>query len=94
MFIHHSWQMRGKDLNNLPFWLEIIRIFNSWVDGEFCVDLFFNLSGFVLTLSFFNSKKHDIIVGGLFKRYIRLMLPIMGIFMFINIYQQFNDIFY
>lgn len=41
--------------------------------------MFFVLSGFVLTLSFFRRSNPDSLIKGMFKRYVRLLIPIMGI---------------
>lgn len=38
------------------------------------------MSGFVLPLSFFRTRKNSSIFGAVFRRYIRLMLPVLGIF--------------
>jgi peptidoglycan/LPS O-acetylase OafA/YrhL len=45
-------------------------------DGNFAVCIFFVISGFVLTRSFFNSGRHEILAEGALKRYWRLMPPV------------------
>ena len=55
------------------------------VSGSFWIDIFFILSGFALTISYFKTKKTDLIVGGLFKRFIRLLIPTIAIFSFYHI---------
>ena len=45
--------------------------------GNFWVFVFFILSGFVLPLSWFRSRKPDSITGAVFRRYIRLMIPFL-----------------
>jgi peptidoglycan/LPS O-acetylase OafA/YrhL len=49
------------------------------LNGPFWVILFFIISGFVLPLSWFKSRRHSSIWGGVFRRYLRLMLPVLGI---------------
>lgn len=43
--------------------------------GEFSVVVFFVLSGFVLSLSFFRSKDISVLVSSASRRYLRLMIP-------------------
>jgi peptidoglycan/LPS O-acetylase OafA/YrhL len=44
--------------------------------GEFWVSVFFVLSGFVLTISFFKRRDPSNLVKGMFKRYARLIIPV------------------
>jgi peptidoglycan/LPS O-acetylase OafA/YrhL len=46
------------------------------INGHPQVLLFFILSGFVLPLGFFINKRDSSIIGGTFRRYLRLMLPV------------------
>lgn len=46
--------------------------------GTFAVAIFFVLSGFVLTIGFFQTKRADIIKKLASKRYLRLMLPALA----------------
>lgn len=50
--------------------------------GTFAVAIFFVLSGFVLTVGFFQTKNESIIKKLAAKRYLRLMLPALAITMF------------
>ena len=47
--------------------------------GYFWVFVFFILSGFVLPMRFFVTRKSTCITGGTFRRYFRLMLPVLVI---------------
>lgn len=47
--------------------------------GYFWVIVFFILSGFVLPMNFFRSGRQTCITGGTFRRYLRLMLPVLMI---------------
>jgi len=47
------------------------------MSGYGAVSVFFVLSGFVLPLSWFKSRSYSSIYGGLFRRYLRLMLPML-----------------
>lgn len=47
------------------------------IDGNTAVSMFFILSGFVLPLSWLKSRSYTSIYGGLFRRYLRLMLPML-----------------
>jgi peptidoglycan/LPS O-acetylase OafA/YrhL len=49
--------------------------------GTFAVAIFFVLSGFVLTIGFFQTKKDTIIKKLASKRYLRLMLPALAVTM-------------
>ena len=46
-------------------------------NGPFWVIVFFILSGFVLPLKFFQTKRAQCIWGGIFRRYPRLMVPLL-----------------
>ena len=48
---------------------------NVFVHGYFWVVVFFILSGFVLPLRYFSTRKDSCIYGGTFRRYLRLMIP-------------------
>ena len=66
---------------NTPTWLFVMR--NSplgiVMSGYCAVSVFFVLSGFVLPLGWFASggKAVSAITGGIFRRYLRLMLPML-----------------
>ena len=48
--------------------------------GYFWVYIFFILSGFVLPLRYFQTRRASCIKGGTFRRYFRLMIPVIMIF--------------
>ena len=52
--------------------------FGFMVNGAFAVVLFFVLSGFVLTVQFFETKDNKVLARQGFKRYLRLGVPILG----------------
>ena len=54
--------------------------------GYFWVIVFFILSGFVLPMNFFKTGRSTCVTGGTFRRYLRLMLPVL---MIISIYYLF-----
>ena len=45
------------------------------IDGQFAVAVFFLLSGFVLSLSFFRTGSHEALSSAAIRRYFRLMVP-------------------
>lgn len=45
------------------------------IDGQFAVAIFFLLSGFVLSLSFFRTGSHEALSSAAVRRYFRLMVP-------------------
>jgi peptidoglycan/LPS O-acetylase OafA/YrhL len=47
-------------------------------DGHFAVSIFFVLSGFVLSLSFFRTGSADALTSAAARRYVRLMLPALA----------------
>jgi peptidoglycan/LPS O-acetylase OafA/YrhL len=51
---------------------------NVFLSGGFAVAIFFVLSGFVLSIGFFQTKKESIIQRLASKRYLRLMLPALA----------------
>lgn len=52
--------------------------FRSLWDGHFAVTIFFVLSGFVLSLSFFGTRSVDVLASGAARRYLRLALPALA----------------
>ena len=62
-----------------PEWYKDImkNVGGIWFAGYSQVILFFILSGFVLPLGFFINKRTQSITGGIFRRYLRLMLPVL-----------------
>jgi peptidoglycan/LPS O-acetylase OafA/YrhL len=52
------------------------------INGSFAVRIFFVLSGFVLSLSYFRSKKVQVVTQAASRRYPRLMLPALASVMF------------
>jgi peptidoglycan/LPS O-acetylase OafA/YrhL len=50
----------------------------AFVSGTFAVAIFFVLSGFVLSIGFFQTGKESIVKKMAAKRYLRLMLPALG----------------
>ena len=51
--------------------------FTLFYSGYFWVWVFFILSGFVLPLNFFRQGKISSVTGGTFRRYFRLMIPLL-----------------
>lgn len=49
-----------------------------FLSGTFAVQIFFVLSGFVLTVSYFTTGKREVLQKMAAKRYLRLMLPALG----------------
>ena len=45
--------------------------------GQLWVQIFFILSGFVLPMNYFKTGRPTAITGGTFRRYLRLMLPVL-----------------
>jgi peptidoglycan/LPS O-acetylase OafA/YrhL len=69
---------------NAPKWLIVMR--NSplgiIMSGYAAVSVFFVLSGFVLPLGWFQRRTYSSITGGIFRRYLRLMLPMLLVLSF------------
>ena len=55
---------------------------SALISGTFAVSIFFVLSGFVLTIGYFETKKHHTIRRLAAKRYIRLALPALASVLF------------
>ena len=62
-----------------PTWIRyaIMTPLAIFIHGYFWVIVFFILSGFVLPLSYFKTRKTSSLTGGAFRRYPRLMLPVL-----------------
>ena len=67
------------DTNEAPLWITYFRMtpLVVFIHGYFWVIVFFILSGFVLPLSYFKTRKVSSISGGVLRRYPRLMLPVL-----------------
>lgn len=63
--LHHT--RLDRAVSNTPLFLPFA--------GEFSVMIFFVLSGFVLSLSFFKHRKVSVVVSSVARRYFRLMIP-------------------
>ena len=67
--------------DHIPDWINFI--YNSpfyvFIHGSFWVYVFFILSGFVLSIRWFKTRNHRSIYGAVFRRYLRLMLPVLGV---------------
>ena len=51
---------------------------NLFYNGNFSVCMFFILSGYVLSYSFFNTKNSDVVIVSAVKRYFRLLGPVLA----------------
>mgnify|MGYP000710342054 FL=1 len=62
-----------------PAWLIFLRTtpVGICIAGYAAVSVFFVLSGFVLPLQWFFRRRYSSIYGGVFRRYLRLMLPML-----------------
>jgi len=85
-FADYAIRPEGIDvINNLSF-----PPFNLLHNGAFAVCMFFVLSGYVLSIKYFNKNVQGAeITGDIIKRYFRLMIPVLGsllvIYLFFNI---------
>ncbi|MES2778473.1 MAG: acyltransferase [Bacteroidota bacterium] len=50
---------------------------NILYNGNFAVCIFFVISGYVLSASFFASKNTDVVYSSAYRRYFRLMIPVL-----------------
>lgn len=66
---------------------------NIIYNGDMAVYIFFVLSGFVLSLTFNKTRKHEVILSGVIKRYPRIMLPVAGSMIFMYIIMCLTDKF-
>jgi peptidoglycan/LPS O-acetylase OafA/YrhL len=76
-----TWQS-DPEWHEPPYWITWIynSPFHIITNGPFWVTLFFILSGFVLSLRWYKTRNHKSIYGGVFRRYFRLMLPLLTIY--------------
>lgn len=52
--------------------------FTLFYSGSFAVAVFFVLSGFVLSVKFFQTSSVDVVVSSALRRYVRLAVPVLG----------------
>ncbi len=81
--IHH-FVLGFCDLSH-KVWESPLRIL---ISGYFAVQVFFVLSGFVLSISFFRSLDQGVLVSAALRRYFRLMLPVLSSLVFAWILQS------
>ena len=60
------------------------------LSGSYAVRLFFLLSGFVLSISYFKSRQSSLVSSLALRRYPRLMLPVLASVLFAWIIQEFH----
>lgn len=79
IFYFPSYDDDPTDPNMPPEWLRYLRMtpLVAFINGYFWVIVFFIISGFVLPLRFFQTRKETCIYGGTFRRYLRLMIPVL-----------------
>lgn len=80
----------------IPLYIRIPLLLSlAYTVRDSCVCIFFVLSGFVLTYSFFTTCDNEILVSGAVRRYIRLLIPILflNLILFILIYPGLGNIF-
>jgi peptidoglycan/LPS O-acetylase OafA/YrhL len=67
----------------------------AYIGRNFSICVFFVLSGFVLTYSFFRTGRHETLVSGAVRRYIRLLVPILFVLVlvYVLIYPGPEDLF-
>jgi peptidoglycan/LPS O-acetylase OafA/YrhL len=85
----------GPRWDEIPVWLQIPARFPGkflW-NGELPVSVFFVLSGFVLSLAFFQGRSPGGLSSAAIRRYPRLMLPVAGSILFAFILLQTGMIF-
>ena len=58
--------------------------------GQLWVTVFFILSGFVLPMNFFKTGRQMAIIGGTFRRYLRLMIPVLVVITLIYFFQRMD----
>jgi peptidoglycan/LPS O-acetylase OafA/YrhL len=51
-------------------------MFSFLSNGNFCVDIFFVLSGFVLSTKYFKTNNYEVLVSGTMRRFLRLYIPV------------------
>src|ERR1035437_10886835 len=51
-------------------------VFSVFSNGNFCVCIFFVLSGFVLSRKYFQSNTFSVLLSGAQRRFVRLYIPI------------------
>lgn len=62
----------------IPLYIRVAFLITfAFIIRDFSVCIFFVLSGFVLTFSFFFTANHEKLVSGAVRRYIRLLIPIL-----------------
>jgi peptidoglycan/LPS O-acetylase OafA/YrhL len=58
--------------------------------GQLWVSIFFILSGFVLPMNFFKTGRQNAIIGGTFRRYLRLMVPVLFTLTLVFFFQRMD----
>jgi peptidoglycan/LPS O-acetylase OafA/YrhL len=74
-----------KPLSYIPHVPQILLFF---MDGRFAVYIFFALSGYVLSVGFFNSNSRSVVLELALRRYLRMTIPIFGLGLLVYLYAE------
>lgn len=78
----------NTEKNFPPDWVRTVPVIKVFYAGHLWVLVFFTLSGFVLPMNFFKTGRPTAITGGTFRRYIRLMIPVLFTYSIIYFLQR------
>jgi len=72
---HYTFDMNASNMNgwDVRYGQSLLSVFSN---GNFCVCIFFVLSGFVLSRKYFQTNDFEVIVSGVYRRYLRLYIPV------------------
>ena len=98
VFFHHfllvfytSTYTLDNSVQHLPHNWEILyghSFFSAFSNGNFCVNIFFVLSGFVLSRKYFQTNTFTTLVSGASRRYLRLNIPVAFTIILVYILMQ------
>lgn len=76
----------ANELNTLS-WLPYTPL-NLTLKGWQNVYIFFAISGFVLPIGYFKKPETSRVIQGIYRRYLRLMLPVLVVFVIIHVHES------
>jgi peptidoglycan/LPS O-acetylase OafA/YrhL len=79
----------GKEKYYPPDWMRDTPARVTYA-GQLWVSVFFILSGFVLPMNFFKTGRQSAILGGTFRRYLRLMIPVLFVITLVYFFQRLD----
>jgi peptidoglycan/LPS O-acetylase OafA/YrhL len=72
---YYVWDVNAVHLNGWEIWYGQ-SVFSVFSNGNFCVNIFFVLSGYVLSRKYFQTFTPELLISGAQRRFVRIYIPV------------------